>query len=348
MQMNRLGGSNLEVSAFCLGTMTFGTQTEQADAHAQIDAALDAGINFVDTAEMYPVNPVSVETIGRTEEIIGAWNVAHASRRSEYVLATKVSGAGLKAVRDGAPISPATIREAVDASLLRLSTDYIDLYQLHWPNRGSYHFRQNWSYDPSGAPKDSTLDHMMDVLETCQDLIKAGKLRHLGLSNETAWGLAQWHRVSENAGLPRMISIQNEYSMLCRLFDTDLAEACALENVGCLAYSPLAAGLLTGKYSDGAIPEGSRKSINGNLGGRATARADQAVAAYTQVARRHGLELSHMALAFAASRPFMGSVIFGATTSSQLEHILSGLDLRLSEEVLTEIDEVHRAFPMPY
>lgn len=348
MQMNRLGPDGVQVSAFSLGTMTFGAQTDQADAHKQIDAALAAGINLIDTAEMYPVNPVRAETVGRTEEIIGAWNAANASRRGDFYLATKVSGEGLKVVRDGAPISRATITEAVEASLKRLKTDYIDLYQLHWPNRGSYHFRQNWTYDPSGMDKAATLDHMAEVLDTCGALVRDGKLRHLGLSNESAWGVGQWSRVSDLAGRPRMISIQNEYSLLCRLFDTDLAEACALEDIGCLAYSPLAAGLLTGKYIDGSVPEGSRKALNGNLGGRATARADAAVLAYRDIAQRHGLDLDHMALAFAASRPFMASVIFGATSYAQLTHILSGLDLDLSAEVLAEIDAVHRAHPMPY
>jgi len=348
MQMNTLGQNGPRVSALCLGTMTFGTQTDQADAHDQIDAALAAGVNFVDTAEMYPVNPVRAETIGWTEQIIGAWNAANPARRAEYVLATKVSGAGLAAVRDGAPISAATITEALEGSLRRLNTDYVDLYQLHWPNRGSYHFRQHWGYDPATQSKAQTLAHMEEVLECLQDLIKAGKIRHIGLSNETAWGTAQWLQLSQARDLPRMISIQNEYSMLCRLYDTDLAELSVNEDVHCLSYSPLATGLLTGKYRAGALPEGSRKAINGDLGGRATPRADEAVEAYADIAARHGLDLRHMALAFAMMRPFMGSVIFGASTLAQLEHILAGADLRLSDEVLAEIDTAHRAHPLPF
>ncbi|WP_425091896.1 aldo/keto reductase [Tropicimonas sp. S265A] len=348
MKTNTLGRGGLRVSEFCLGTMTFGTQTGQAEAHAQIDAALAAGINFVDTAEMYPTTPVRAETIGDTETILGAWNASNPGRRADYVLATKVSGEGLKAVRDGMPISRQTIEAAVDASLRRLDTDYIDLYQLHWPNRGSYHFRQNWTYAPNPVGKTGPLSHIVEVLETCQELVKAGKLRHIGLSNETAWGVAQWIRVSEVKQLPRVASIQNEYSLLCRLFDTDLAEASLYEDVPCLSFSPLAAGLLTGKYQDGKVPDGSRKALNGSLGGRATERVYPAVAAYADIAQRHGLDLVHMALAFAASRPFMGSVIFGATSLPQLDHILNGLDLTLTDEVLAEIDAAHRAHPMPY
>ncbi|MEM9394250.1 MAG: aldo/keto reductase [Pseudomonadota bacterium] len=348
MKMNTLGRGGLRVTPFCLGTMTFGSQTDPVDAHAQIDAALGAGLNFIDTAEMYPVNPIRSETVGRTEEIIGTWNSKNTARRGDYVLATKVSGEGLKVVREGVPISRQTIEAAVDGSLRRLKTDYIDLYQLHWPNRGSYHFRQNWTYDPSQQDKTDVIAHMEEVLETCDDLIRAGKLRHIGLSNESAWGTAQWVRVAETRGLPRMVSIQNEYSLLCRLFDTDLAEASLNEDVQCLSFSPLAAGLLTEKYQNGAEPAGSRKSLNGNLGGRSTDRVYPAVEAYADVAKRHGLDLVHMALAFAASRPFMGSVIFGATSLAQLERILAGLDLTLGEEVLAEIDAAHRAHPMPY
>ncbi|MDJ0992117.1 MAG: aldo/keto reductase [Dinoroseobacter sp.] len=348
MQINTLGRGGLRVTPFCLGTMTFGSQTDEADAHAQIDAALAAGLNFVDTAEMYPVNPIRAETVGRTEEIIGGWNAANSGRRGDYVLATKVSGEGLKAVRDGAPISRQTIEAAVDASLRRLKTDYIDLYQLHWPNRGSYHFRQNWGYDPSRQNTVDTIAHMEEVLETCDALIRAGKLRQVGMSNESAWGVSQWVRIAETRGLPRIASIQNEYSLLCRLFDTDLAEASLNEDVPCLAFSPLAAGLLTGKYQNGAVPEGSRKSFVGDLGGRATDRVYPAVDAYADIAGRHGVDLVHMSLAFAASRPFMGSVILGATTLAQLEHILRGLDLSLSDDVIADINGAHRKHPLPY
>jgi aryl-alcohol dehydrogenase-like predicted oxidoreductase len=346
--MNPLGRTGLSVSAYCLGTMTFGTQTSEADGHDQINRALDHGINVLDTAEMYPTTPMSATHWGDTERIVGTWNAKHPSQRGDYILATKVSGAGQKIVRDGVPITRATILEAVDGSLKRLQTDYIDLYQLHWPNRGSYHFRKNWTYDPSGQSKTDTLAHVEEVLQTAQELIDAGKIRHVGLSNETAWGAAQWLRIAEEKGLPRMEAIQNEYSLLCRTYDLDLAELSINEDVGLLAFSPLACGYLTGKYLEGASPEGSRKSINPRMGGRVGPRIDDAVQSYLDIADRHGLDPVHMSLAFCASRPFMSSVIFGARTSGQLDRILTGLDVTLSDEVLEEITASQKAHPMPY
>ncbi|MFW8594884.1 aldo/keto reductase [Cribrihabitans neustonicus] len=347
MKMNPLGRTGIMVSDLCLGTMTFGTQTPEPEAHQQIDRALAAGINFLDTAEMYPVNPVSKETIGRTEEIIGNWN-AKTGRRGDYVLATKHSGAGLEAVRDGAPITSETIAPTIEGSLRRLKTDYIDLYQFHWPNRGSYMFRQNWSYDPSGQDRGATLANMEDCLEALQRQVEKGSIRAFGLSNETAWGTAQWLRIAEERGWPRVASIQNEYSLLCRMFDTDLAELSVNEDVGLLAFSPLGTGLLTGKYEGGAVPEGSRKAINPELGGRETPRVHGAVAAYLEIARKHGLDPVHMALAWCRERPFMASVIFGATTLAQLEHALGAAELSLSAELREELDAAHKAHPMPY
>lgn len=347
MKMNPLGRTGLTVSELCLGTMTFGTQTSEAEGHAQIDRALAAGINFIDTAEMYPVNPIRAETIGRTEEIIGNWNAANKGRRDEFVLATKHSGEGSRA-RNGAPISSKTIPETVEGSLKRLQTDVIDLYQFHWPNRGSYMFRQNWTYDPSGQNKDETIANMEDCLEALQKQVDKGNIRFFGLSNESTWGTAQFLRISEERGWPRVATMQNEYSLLCRLYDTDLAELSVNEDVGLIAFSPLAAGLLTGKYLDGAVPEGSRKSIVSDLGGRMTPRVHGAVAAYVDIAERHGLDPVHMALAWCRTRPFMASAIFGATTMDQLEVALASVDVVLSEEVMGEIDKAHRAHPMPY
>ncbi len=348
MKMNPLGRTGLMVSELCLGTMTFGTQTGVAEAHGQIDRALAAGINFVDTAEMYPVNPVSKDTIGRTEEIIGQWNAAHANRRGDYILATKHSGEGLAAVRDGAPISAATIPGTIEGALRRLRTDHIDLYQFHWPNRGSYMFRKNWTYDPSGQDPAAVLANMEECLAALQREVERGTIRHFGLSNESAWGTAQWLRIAEARGGPRVASIQNEYSLLCRLFDTDLVELSVNEDVGLLAFSPLGTGLLTGKYQGGAVPEGSRKSLSPELGGRDVPRAYQAVAAYLGIAQRHGLDPVHMALAWCRTRPFMTSAIFGATRMEQLERALGSVEVTLSAEVLAEIDAAHRAHPMPY
>ncbi|PIE13538.1 MAG: aldo/keto reductase [Rhodobacterales bacterium] len=347
MKTRKLGNSDLEVSELCLGTMTFGTQTAEAEAHAQIDMALDRGVNFLDTAEMYPVNPLSKETQGRTEEIIGNWFAA-SGRRDDVVLATKHSGAGYKNVRDGAPISPATIPGAVEGSLRRLQTDVIDLYQFHWPNRGSYMFRQNWRYDPSKQDRAATLQHMHDTLGTLQQEVDKGRIRAFGLSNESAWGTAMWLGVAQETGGPRVVSIQNEYSLLCRLYDTDLAELSVNENVGLLAFSPLAAGFLTGKYQGGTVPEASRMSLVPEMGGRKTARVFDAVAAYLAIAKRHGLDPTHMALAWTLTRPFMGSSIFGATTLEQLDHALGAADITLGADILEEIDATHRQHPMPY
>ncbi|MBM1688786.1 aldo/keto reductase [Sulfitobacter geojensis] len=347
MKKNDLGGSGLMVSELCLGSMTWGTQNTADDAHEQIDRALDAGINFIDTAEMYPVNPISAETTGRTERIIGLWNERD-GRRNDVVLATKHSGAGVAHIREGAPISSETIAETIEGSLRRLKTDWIDLYQFHWPNRGSYMFRKNWTYDPSGQDRADTMAHMEDTLGALQAEVKRGTIRHFGLSNESAWGMAQWAEAAKRTGGPKPISVQNEYSLMCRMADTDVAEACVNERIDMFAFSPLATGLLTGKYQGGNVPEGSRLSLNDDLGGRKGARAFEAVDAYLEVAKNHGLDPVHMALAWCCQRPFMGSVIFGATRMDQLETALGAADVTLSDEVLVALDEVNKAHPMPY
>lgn len=347
MKMNTLGRTGIEVSTLCLGSMTWGTQNTTREGHAQIDRALEAGINFIDTAEMYPVNPVSAETTGRTEEIIGDW-FAGTGRRARVVLATKHSGEGLAAVRDGAPISAKTIPQTVEGSLKRLKTDYIDLYQFHWPNRGSYMFRQNWTYDPSGQNRAQTLESMEECLHALQAEVDKGRIRAFGMSNESAWGLTQWANAAGRSGGPRVATVQNEYSLLCRLADTDVAEVCHNEDIGMLSFSPLATGLLTGKYQNGAVPEGSRLTLNEDLGGRKTPRAFEAVEAYLAVAQKHGLDPVQMALAWARDRPFMASVIFGATSMEQLERALGAADLVLGDAVVADIDAAHRAHPMPY
>lgn len=348
MKMLKLGRTDIEVSQLCLGTMTWGSQTSEVDGHRQMDASLEAGINFVDTAEAYPVNPMSLKTAGRTEEIIGTWNAANKARRGDYVLATKVAGDGNANVPNEGPISAEKIRRGVEGSLKRLQTDMIDLYQLHWPNRGSYMFRQNWAYDPRGQNRADTVAHMEDVLGEMQRLVDAGKVRSFGLSNESAWGTAMWLQVAERVGGPRVASIQNEYSLMCRLYDTDLAELGHNEDVALLAFSPLAAGYLSGKYSGGAVPDGSRKSFNDTMGGRASERAAPTADAYVGVATKHGLDPVQMALAWCCQRPFPVMPIFGATTQEQLNVILEGRDLVLNDEVLDDISEVHKALPMPY
>ncbi len=347
MQRKKLGRSGLDVSALCLGSMTWGSQNTEAEGHAQIDHALDRGVDFIDTAEMYPVNPVRGDTIGRTEEIIGTW-LARTGRRGDVVIATKHSGAGLRFVRGGAPISAATIPAAIEGSLKRLQTDVIDLYQFHWPNRGSYAFRQNWRYDPAGQNRAETRAHMEEALEVLSQEVARGTIRAFGLSNESAWGTSEWLRLARLRGAPQVASVQNEYSLLNRLYDTDMAELGVNEEVDLLAYSPLATGLLTGKYRRGAVPEGSRMTLSLDLNGRNTPRAQQAVEAYAALAERHGLNLTQMALAWCLARPFPCIPIFGATSVAQLDLALGAADLTLSGELCAEIDAVHRTHPMPF
>ncbi|MCH2096352.1 MAG: aldo/keto reductase [Rhodobacteraceae bacterium] len=347
MKMNPLGRTGLEVSELCLGTMTYGSQTPPEDAHAQMDCALDAGINFFDTAEMYPVLPITKETVGGSEKIIGDW-FKTSGRRGEVILATKHSGAGLAAVRDGAPITAETIRPTIEGSLQRLKTDYIDLYQFHWPNRGSYMFRQNWTFDPSGQDPIAVRENMIECLEALKDEVRRGTIRHFGLSNESAWGTAQWLKLAQETGGPRVASIQNEYSLMCRLADTDLAELMLNEDVGLLPFSPLATGFLTGKYRGGAVPEGSRMERSPDMSGRNSGRVVAAVDAYMDVAEKHGLDPVHMALAWSARRSFVASSIFGATTLEQLQHLLPAADVVLSTELLNDLNAAHKAHPMPY
>ena len=346
MKQIELGRTGIMVSDWCLGTMTFSTQTPAQDAHRQIDIALEAGINFVDTAEMYPVNPIRKETVGDSEKCIAEW-FASSGRREEVVLATKAGGDSAM-IRGGEGYSADNILSILDGNLQRLGTDYIDLYQLHWPMRGSYAFRQNWGFDPSKQDRSKTLDHMAGVLDKLKQAQAAGKIRAFGMSNESAWGTTKWIDVAEQTGAPRVASVQNEYSLLNRLYDTDMAEMSVNEDVILFSYSPLATGLLTGKYQNGAVPEGSRMTFGPKLGGRVTPRVFEAVDAYLAVAKKHGLSLAHMAMAFQRSRPFKVSAIFGATTSEQLTYLLEGKDLVLSSEVLADIDAVHRAHPMPY
>ncbi|MFK7892877.1 MAG: aldo/keto reductase [Granulosicoccus sp.] len=347
MQRTTLGKTGIDVSAYCLGTMTFGSNTTETESFEQLDASLDYGIDFLDTAEMYPVNPVKKETVGVTEEIIGRWN-ARSGRRSEYVIATKCAGVNGSFVRENQMVTGDIIKQACEASLKRLQTDYIDLYQLHWPNRGSYHFRQIWGYDPSGQNREETLAHTEDAMRALKDLVAEGKIRSFGLSNESAWGTMQWLAAGERTGGPRIASVQNEYSHLCRMpNDGDMAELFHNEQVTLLAFSPLATGFVTGKYLDGAIPEKSRHQISGGSP-RMSPRLDDAVRAYLAVAQKHDLDPVHLALAFCLHRPFPCIPIFGATTIDQLRHIAKGLDVAVSKEVMEELMLADRGNPMPF
>ena len=343
MQFKTLGRTDIKVTDICLGTMTWGSQNTEAEGHAQIAMARDAGINFMDTAELYAV-PGSPETSGRTEEIIGTW-FASQGDRDKWILASKIGG-GNAFLRGGRRPDAASVREAVDGSLKRLQTDYIDLYQIHWPARGHYNFENYWRFAPEKQDKAATLANMEEVLGAMGDMVREGKIRHFGLSNESAWGLAQWLKLAEQHGLPRAVSVQNEYSLIRRIFDHDLAELSHHEDVGLLAYSPLAGGLLTGKYFDGATPKGSRKDYQKGFW-RINEHSERATRAYHEVAARHGLDPIHMAIAFCRSRPFMTSTIIGATSTQQLSHILEAVDLVLAPEIMADIDATHRRHPRP-
>ncbi|WEJ59008.1 aldo/keto reductase [Devosia sp. FJ2-5-3] len=344
MELKHLGRTDLKVTDICLGTMTWGSQNTEAEGHAQIARARDIGINFMDTAELYAV-PGSPQTSGRTEEIIGNWFQNNKDRDS-WILASKIGGGGSPHLRNGHRADGASILEAVEASLRRLKTDYIDLYQIHWASRGSYNFEGSWTYQPHRQDSSDVLDNLTDMLETLGALVAQGKIRHIGVSNETTWGVLQYLRIAEAMGYPRLVSIQNEYNLLRRHFDLDLAEMSHHEDVGLLAYSPLAGGLLTGKYFDGAVPAGSRKDYQKGFW-RLNEHSERAAKEYHALAHRHGLDPVQMAIAFCRTRPFMTSTIIGATSLEQLDHVLAARELVLSAEVLSDIDALHRRHPRP-
>lgn len=347
MQRRRLGQTDLQISELGLGTMTWGSQNNQSDAFEQMDYAFAQGVNFFDTAELYPVPPAA-DTYGRTEEMIGNW-LHERKCREQIVLASKVAGPALPWIRDGqARLDRANIIAAVEASLKRLRTDRIDLYQLHWPNRGSYHFGQLWSFNPGLFDPKEEVDTFQEILQTLHDLTRLGKIRHVGLSNETAWGMMRYLRLSEDKNLPRVASIQNEYNLTCRIFEPDLAEICLSENVGLLAYSPLSTGAISGKYLNGVIPPGSRRSLPQRNTHRANPFTDMAIAAYIHVAKTHHLDVCQMALAFVLSRPFVTSALIGATSPDQLRANIDAVNVRLSPEVLRDIEGVRRQYPIPY
>ena len=346
MEYRTLGRTGLKVSLIGLGTMTWGNQNTESDGHAQMDYAITQGINFFDTAEMYAVPP-SAETCGKTEEIIGTWFAAR-KNRDKIILASKITGPGYRWIRGGGGIDRAAVLSAIDGSLKRLRTDYIDLYQLHWPNRPNYHWSKHWEFDASGVSSEREKEHFLEVLNTLNELIKAGKIRHIGLSNDSAWGTMQYLRLAETHNLPRIASIQNEYSLLCRLFEPDLSEIALFEDVGLLAWSPLGGGIISGKYLDGAMPQGARWSLEKRAFHRNTEQANTAIRGYIDVAKKHGLDVCQMALAFVNQKPFVTSTLIGATTMEQLKTNIDSIKLKLSNDVLADIEAVRRLNPVPY
>ena len=348
MEYRKLGGTDIDVSLIGLGTMTWGEQNSESDAHQQIDYALAQGVTLIDAAEMYPVPP-RPETQGRTESYIGTWLAKNAAKRDKIVLATKIAGPARQPhnprhIRgEGNQFDRANLIEAVDGSLRRLQTDYIDLYQLHWPDRSTMTFgRTNypWVDDSYTVPIEETLSALAE-------LVKAGKIRHIGVSNETPWGVAQFLHAAEKLNLPRIVSIQNPYSLLNRTFEAGLSEFSHREGVGLLAYSPLAFGWLTGKYEGGARPDGARITLFERFARYSKPESVAAASAYVALAKQHGLTPTQMALAFINSRPFTTSNLVGATSLAQLTENIGSVDVKLSEAVIQGIEALHQKQPNP-
>ena len=343
MDYRQLGRTDLRVSALCLGSMTWGEQNNADDAFAQIERSKAAGVNFIDTAEMYPVPP-RAETYSTTEQIIGDYFAKHGDR-ADWVLASKVAGPGngIDYIRRGQlKHNRAHITAALDASLKRLRTDWIDLYQLHWPERPTNFFGQ-LGY----KHRDSDFTPLEETLEVLDEQVKAGKIRHIGLSNETPWGTLKFLQFAEQRGWSRAVSIQNPYNLLNRTFEVGLAEIAIREDCGLLAYSPLAFGMLSGKYEGGARPANARISLFSRFARYTNPQAEAACSRYVALAREHGLDPAQMALAFVTAQPFVTSNIIGATTLEQLDSNLASAQLRLSEEALAGIKAIHTRHPNP-
>ncbi|MEE9552114.1 MAG: NADP(H)-dependent aldo-keto reductase [Gammaproteobacteria bacterium] len=344
MQYRQLGRTDLNVSLICLGTMTWGEQNTEAEAHAQLDYAVNAGINFIDTAELYPVPPKE-ETQGRTEEYLGTW-LAKRSDRDKLIIASKVCATAdwTPYLRNGNNrLDSKNIEAAVDASLKRLQTDYIDLYQIHWPERDTNYFGKLGYYhvpEKDGVPIEETL-------EALGNLVASGKIRNIGISNETPWGITEYLRAAEQNNLPRIVTIQNPYSLLNRTFEIGAAEFAHREDVGLLAYSPLSFGVLSGKYLNGAQPEGARLTLFERFSRYLNENGIKCTKAYVELAREHGLDPAQMALAYVNSRPFLTSTIIGATNMDQLKTNIASIDLELSKDIIKAIEDIHDQQPNP-
>ena len=349
MKYQKLGSSDITVSEICLGSMTWGQQNTQQDANEQIAFALDKGINFIDTAEMYSIPP-KAETQGDTEKIIGNWLADNPAKREDIILATKITGNGLPWIRKGNIVTGATVKQAVDESLQRLQTDYIDLYQLHWPNRSTPHFSKHWPDMIDVQENTKQYEQgMLDILQGLDECVKAGKIRHCGLSNETPWGIETYLRLSEQHKLPRMVSIQNEFNLLQTKDYPYVIETCARRDVAYLPWSPLAAGALSGKYRNGARPEGSRWSMSQRNGlFRDTDNSRAAIEAYHEVAQKHDLSLAQMSLAWVYQFAGVSSTIIGATSMAQLQEDIAAYDLVLSDEVRADILAVLQNYAAPF
>ena len=340
MKYKKLPNTDLEVSLLCLGTMTYGEQNNEKEAHEQLDYSISNGINFIDTAEMYAIPPRE-ETQGKTEEIIGTW-LSKRKDRDKIILATKVAGPGMEYIRGGSRLSKKHILQAADDSLKRLQADYIDLYQVHWPERKSNFFgRLGYEYsEEMGVSIEETLEAM-------STLVKSGKVRHIGVSNETPWGTNKYLQLAKNQGREKIITIQNPYSLLNRIYEVGLAEMSQHENIGLLAYSPLGFGQLTGKYIN-KTDDDTRLGLYGDWFTRySNQNCLNAVMKYSKIADKHNVSLTHLALAFVNTRPFVTSNIIGATTMNQLKENIESINIDLNEEILEEVNEVHSDQPNP-
>ena len=343
MEYNYLPGTNIKVSKICLGSMTWGQQNTEAEGHEQMDYAVSSGINFIDTAEMYSV-PARPETQGSTEKIIGTW-LQKRKNREDMIIASKVCGpSALPHLGAGRKFNRENITEALHASLKRLQTDYIDLYQLHWPERPSNYFGVLGYQHKS----EDAVTNFRETLQVLSDFIKEGKIRYIGVSNETPWGLMQYLKIGEYENLPKAVTIQNPYNLVNRVFEIGLAEMSIRENVGLLAYSPLGGGLLSTKYLGGNKPEGARFTLWSNYFTRyAHPNTMKAVELYAALAKEHNLSLSQMALAFVNTRRFLTSTIVGATSMGQLKENIDSMNVHLSDAVLEELEKIHLQFPNP-
>ncbi|MEY2867946.1 MAG: hypothetical protein RIR01_346 [Bacteroidota bacterium] len=343
MIYTNLPDTNIKVSKICLGTMTFGEQNTEADGHAQMDYALEKGVNFFDTAEMYSV-PARQATYGSTEKIIGSW-FKKTGKRKEIVLASKIAGPNpsFTYMREKNDFSPASIKYALDKSLQRLQTDYIDLYQLHWPERKTNFFGQRGFK----VQDDAWEDNIQATLQTLEGFIKEGKIKHIGLSNETPWGIMRFLEESKYKNLPKIKTVQNPYSLLNRLFEGGSAEICMRENVGLLAYSPLAFGVLSGKFLTGFDHPNARIRLFPQFSRYNSAECTEATKSYNQIAKKNGISLAQMALAFVNQQAFVTSNIIGATNLAQLKENITSIDVVLSEEIINEINAVHATIPDP-
>ncbi|WDE08878.1 aldo/keto reductase [Thalassomonas viridans] len=350
MKYVQLGASPLKVSRICLGTMTWGVQNSQEDANQQLDYALAQGINFVDTAEMYAIPPKK-ETYGKTETYIGNWIKANPDKRQDMILASKIAGPGLSYIREGKPITSQAVIAAVEASLKRLQTDYIDLYQLHWPNYPTPHFGKHWPNQVNYREFDAEAQRnsMLDILQGLDACIKAGKIRYCGLSDDSPWGLNQYLQLSKEHNLPRMVSVQNEFSLLHHKDWPYLMENCIHEEVAYLPWSPLATGLLTGKYLNGARPAGTRFTFMQRHGlFRDTSIANEAVSAFVELAKKHGISPATLALGWVDQVQGVTSTIIGATRMSQLEENIAAFTAPLSADVIHDIEQILTRYPAPF